>query len=1117
MTNTITISEAFDLPAREDLTALGFVVRLTDAASPAVLDKLVADYVLTPKVKDELPAILGKVRTAIERRDDYGRFVHGSFGSGKSHFMTVLGLCAEDHDGAWRKVGAAVPGIEAEHRGWLRQAQLLVVRIHMLTVSRTDTGFDRAVYEGFNLALERRGKERCSFVHVDGILDEARKEGEAYQDLFWRNLEVAGVVGSRDDFEALAQGTAQEREDLARAYLEYKGRDASTAGLNPSFAEGLQTLARHAEGQGFGGVLLLVDELLLWLGEKQAHEFRQAINQLNTVVEHSDGQRAVPIVCFVARQRNIREFFPDMVQEDQLNSHIDHHSQRFEVTELRDVELRHVCRERVLKRRRRAEVEAAIASLAREHKSTLPAVLQGADVSYLEDVYPFHPALIEMLIDVSSLMQRERTALRLLYELLVVHYPDLPLGALLPVGCAFDALFPESGVEGSKRTADLKAIHQLYYVRFRPAVAAMLKEAKQAAGEFDESRRRTLEQVVKTALVAEVSPRLKSQGLTVERLVRLNDVDVATGELDRTRMSVVFEDLVDLSRKVPALQVTGKGKSAIVTITLQGVSFDEILNRARSRAEGEHARKKTFFALIRAELHLEGKKGFTDADGNDGSYETTWRRTRRKGSVSIANVRETAYADFKPRTGEEFRILVDYPWDEPGHTVEEDRQRAHKVRHSEGKVLTVCWLPRHFTSNELAVLADLSACWLIVEAPADDDLFAHLTPTDRQQVVERAGTQAVTLKTNLTERLKDVYKDSAEAVALIDGIDGRVTEREDLAQNLEEFARALLDRQYPEHPTFTLEPTPEHLRTLCDWMLEASTRPGDWVEYDAERQGKILRGVGQPFELVETGERKARLRLDTRFIKTAIEKSVEIDNRARAGLRLQRAPVLDLPEWTRLRDLAQALFDLPAPSAHRSLAEQDRVTGELREAAEDCRTRLRAVHQRVVDLVGSEAARLEETKQAIAGLAPLAKKAEPSQMLRELLALWPDDRAAPVVLAMRRLAEAVKALDALDLTSHHLLGASATAPAHGAAEKWNREAKELLRSIVEKAPRRPEPPPPPPPPPADTISVITGRVLAVHDGDALVEFMKDLRGKLQGLEHEEVEVDVAVRPRRAKP
>ena len=884
-----------------------------------------------------------------------------------------------------------------------------------------------------------------------------------------------------------------------------------------------------------------------------------------------------------------------MIQEDALYQHIDHHSKRFEAMELRDVELRHICKERVLKRRKPAEVETVISSLLRDQKTLLPAVLQNADLSYLQDVYPFHPALIEMLIDVSALMQRERTALRLLYELLVVHYPDLPLGKLLPVGCAFDALFPESGVEGSRRTADLKAIHQLYYVRFRPGIASML-QSESSAG-FDKARQHTLEQIIKTALLAEVSPRLKgAQGLNVERLVRLNDADVAAGELDRTRMSMVFQDLVELSRKVPALQVTGTQRTAVVTITLQGVNFDEILNRARVRVEGEHARKKTFFALLREVLQLSGHKGFSEAEGNDGVMEVVWRKTKRKGSVAIANIRELSYNDFKPKNGEEFRILVDYPWDQTGHTVEEDRQKADKVRRSEGKFPTVCWLPRHFSANELAVLLDLSACDLIGQISPEDDLFAHLSPTDRQQVQERAGSQFVTLKSNLLEKLKEIYKDSAEAFALIDGIDSRITERDDLSKNIGELARSLLDRQYPEHPSFSLEPTAENLRILCEWMVDASERPGEWIVFD-EKQGKVLRMVGQPFELVEPGERKARLRLDTRYIKTVQEKaggdsiawedidqalekrfgllpacrnlflaylsraqsyrvlkevtgepeSVEIDNRARSGIRLKRAPVLDLPEWTRLRDLAQSLFALPAPPVHRSLAEQDRVNADLKKAAEDRRKRLQAVHEQVAKLA-PDCTRLAELKQAIAGLAPFATKDEPCKVLREFQSKWPDDATSPIVLVMKNLKEAETALEELDITSLHLLEASTHHEVQGqaiqahlqnlqeivgasevghrltatAVRKWSTEAKAILRGLVRKRTDPPPPvvsfvqPTPPPPPPEGSVSLIKNYVLKPQDGDAMVEFWKDLREKLQSFGDDDVDVEVIVRPKKGK-
>ena len=48
---TLTIRKVFDLPAREAITAGGFVVKLADEGS----SKLVDDYVITPKVTTELP------------------------------------------------------------------------------------------------------------------------------------------------------------------------------------------------------------------------------------------------------------------------------------------------------------------------------------------------------------------------------------------------------------------------------------------------------------------------------------------------------------------------------------------------------------------------------------------------------------------------------------------------------------------------------------------------------------------------------------------------------------------------------------------------------------------------------------------------------------------------------------------------------------------------------------------------------------------------------------------------------------------------------------------------------------------------------------------------------
>ena len=87
-----------------------------------------------------------------------------------------------------------------------------------------------------NAALIQRKKEPFEFLHVEGVLAEARREAELYGAQFWKRLEEAGIIGSKSEFEAQASASAEERESLARAYLTWKGRDVASAGVDPNWA-----------------------------------------------------------------------------------------------------------------------------------------------------------------------------------------------------------------------------------------------------------------------------------------------------------------------------------------------------------------------------------------------------------------------------------------------------------------------------------------------------------------------------------------------------------------------------------------------------------------------------------------------------------------------------------------------------------------------------------------------------------------------------------------------------------------------------------------------------------------------------------------------------------------
>ena len=188
-----------------------------------------------------------------------------------------------------------------------------------------------------------------------------------------------------------------------------------------------------------------------------------------------------------------------------------------------------------------------------------------------------------------------------------------------------------------------------------------------------------------------------------------------------------------------------------------------------------------------------------------------------------------------------------------------------------------------------------------------------------------------------------------------------------------------MDRRYPQHPTFLADPKKQDLEALLDWMVQAGETNVS-VAYD-ESVGKVLKTLGQPLELVNLGQTKASLRLDSRYIKDVLQRTdqdsvawtpiadhlretygfqplvvdlflcflCQRDHRAlqeidgetvevRIGMpqttrvRLQRGKLVSAADWHRLRDLGNQLFEEPRPPAHRSLQGQDRFAAALRAA-----------------------------------------------------------------------------------------------------------------------------------------------------------------------------------------
>ena len=80
------LRDVIDIPER--VTASDFVVGLAEGVAHKA--ETLATYVVTPQLAECFDKALGLVAGAVQDRRSKAAFLHGSFGSGKSHFMAVL-------------------------------------------------------------------------------------------------------------------------------------------------------------------------------------------------------------------------------------------------------------------------------------------------------------------------------------------------------------------------------------------------------------------------------------------------------------------------------------------------------------------------------------------------------------------------------------------------------------------------------------------------------------------------------------------------------------------------------------------------------------------------------------------------------------------------------------------------------------------------------------------------------------------------------------------------------------------------------------------------------------------------------------------------------------------
>ena len=944
-----------------------FVLKLTEGVSDTRRTETLESYVVTPALADAFDRALGLVSHALESGQSQAAFVHGSFGSGKSHFMAVLHALL-GHEPAARGIADLQPVLG--RRAALDGRRFLRLSFHLVGADSLEAAVLSAALEQIRrLPADVRADVPLPELHEsDALLRDAVAQRELLGDeTFFARL-GGGSSGASAGWGALAatgwDATSFEEAVAQPPGSEARGRllesltatffsAARTSGQWVKLDVGLARIAGAAHAMGFDAVVLFLDELILWLVSQAGRPGFVAAEgpKVANFVEGGAAERAVPVISFLARQRNLRDFLGDMGETGAVREAVDGTlmwwEKRFDKIELGDDNLPHIAQARLLRPRDEAARETLDASFrALDRRPAVWDVLldgvgrgedtdsHGSDQESFRRTYPFSPALVATLRAVAGALQRERTALTVMQRVLVAQRDTLAVDDVVPVGDVYDHV-----VQGNEAlTPDLErqysAARRLWSEKLRPAV---LREHRVSEDEADalppDHAARRDERLAKTILLASLVPAVPAlRNLTASRIAALNLGSVVS-PVPGVEAPTVLGKLRQWQTSVPEITLSGDSANPTVSLRLAEVDWEGVVERARS-IDTEGQRRQTLQELVRDALGLGAATEMVTR------RSVVWRGTRREAEVVFGNVRSARDLPddaFRP-VGDAWRVVVDHPFDEAGHGRRDDVARLEGLRSGGATSRTVAWLPLFLSEERMRDLGTLVVLDHLLGGTGAryDAATEGMGAIERAQIRSILTTQRGVLRERMTQVLAQAYGITTPVVGdvVADDAEPRVLHSLDpdlhpappVAPTLSAALDALLDQalsaQHPDHPRVPGEGEvrPAEMRTLLEHARTARTDASGAGRATVERKDRpALARLAGPLGLGELHDNiyqldGATFRWRNDFSRLAREEGVEdavpvrrlrawLDPDGRRGLTLEMSGLVALV-WGVLEDRA---------------------------------------------------------------------------------------------------------------------------------------------------------------------------------------------------------------------
>ncbi len=907
------LRDLFDLPER--VNPGDFVLKLSEVVDHP--DQALKDYVVTDQLALCFDEAMGLVQSGLSSRESKATYLHGSFGAGKSHFMAILYLLLQGNPAA-RALEKLAPVI-TKHNAWTQGKKFLLVPYHMIGADSVE----QRLLGGYYDLVTRLHPDRppAGLFPSDSLIENARTlRTQMGDESFFSALNGAStgdwgaLEGDWDEaaFEKAcrASGAAAERTRLVDALVRSLFPAArQTAGF-VSLDDGLSVLSGHAQSLGYDAVVLFLDELILWLASRSgdtAFVNREA-PKLVKLVEAGAGSRPVPIISFIARQRDLRTLMGEHALGAEVRNFEDalaYFEARFSRITLEDRNLAAIARHRILKPKSetaRLQIHQAFEKVRREPESVRDILLTSeSNIEEFEQLYPFSPALVKTLVVVSSALQRERTALKIMMQLLVENQDSMRLGELVPVGSLFAAMLDGHDAFSQELRHQFEKARKLWEQKLRPALlrsAGLTDEQLLTTSPDDPAARRfrSDERIVGTLVLSALAPEAETlRALTARKLAALNYGTIKV-PLPGGEPTVIEQRCRAWAAETGVIKFTGTSVDPVISLPLSDVDTTAILANAQHE-DNTGNRLQKVRQLLFEELDIEYESTFQI------SHRVTWRSTPRDADVRFANVWEADNSALRS-DGDTWRVIIDFPFDRDHHTPFDDLNRLEQFERSNREVShTLVWLPS-FLSEGLKT--ELGRFVVLEFLLSNDDRLrqysSHLSLADRAEAKTILANQRDQLKERLRRALRMAYGVMNAETGILDeglrlekdqqfrSLDPSVTIRPpaaaDLRSALDGLIQQALDQQYPTHPRFSRAPTNAVVQLGFAKICEALESPDSRVAIDRDTKQK-LQPLLDPLELAQVGEQF--LAVKTSWFDRFDPREAQLSNRA--------ATVGDLRKW----------------------------------------------------------------------------------------------------------------------------------------------------------------------------------------------------------------------------